>query len=411
MIKLQRLGAPILKFFLLLTVAASVFCASVAAQSEAVKYPALRAQMNQWDCDDPKAPGGTFCRVKQMPVAEQIGKRLEGDAGAWSAGDLLTLARRAKADSVEVIVGGAVYPMTPVGGTDFWAVVLKAPRLQSGIVSYRFIVAQGDAMKFEPPKSDFVWRGADAPAAPAQSKILQGRIIEETIQSVNLSETRGLTVYSPPMRKGEKPAVVIYVADGRNVNGLARYVDALIASRKLPPVLLVGVNSADRLRDPNPRVADVRAVEYLIGYGETAERFEKHERFFVEEVVRWAESKYNAPKTREKRGIFGVSNGGAFAIAMGAKHFDTFGHVFGFSNDSKDNLLAPGWSDKRIAPTYYLVAGSWEFRVRDLPAYAEILKQRGAKVAYAEPVAEHDSTMWNEQFVQALLIHFGKNRR
>lgn len=396
----------------MLVTAGNIFSFStVKAQSEAIKYPPLQAQMNQWDCDDSKRPSEIFCRVKQMPTADEVSKKLANETKAWNEGELLMLAYRLKSDSVQTIVGGTVFPMTPIAGTDFWAIVLKAPRLESGTVSYRFIVTKGNNIKIDPPKSHFVWRGANAPAPPAQSKTLRGKITEETIQSTNLSETRKLTVYSPPMRKGEKPAVVIYVADGQMVNDLAPYTDALIVSRKLSPVLLVGVHSADRLPDPDPRVGDLRAIEYLIGAGKTPERFEQHERFFVNEVVRWAESKYDAPKTRDKRGIFGVSNGGAFAIAMGTKHFDTFGYVFGFSNDSKPNLLMPEWSGRQTAPAYYLVAGLWELRVRGLPAYAEILRQHGAKVTYVEPVAEHDTTMWYEQFTEGLLIYFGEKRR
>jgi len=46
-----------------------------------------------------------------------------------------------------------------------------------------------------------------------------------------------------------------------------------------------------------------------------------------------------------------------------------------------------------------------------LPAYAESLRNHGAKVTYVETVAEHDTTMWDEQFARALLLHFGKNTR
>ena len=408
MTKFQKPGSSILMFFFLLIAAGSICSESVEAQPETVKYPPLRAEMNQWDCDDPAAPRETFCRVKQIPAADKITKHFaDGKEGAWSENDSLTLVYRTEADSVEAIVGGAVFPLVRIAGTDFWAITLKAPWLERGIVSYRFIVTQSDKMKVDPPVSRFVWRGANAPAPIPQSKNLQGRLTEETLQSTNLSETRKLTVYSPPMRRGEKPSVVIYVADGELVNELAPYVETLITSRQLPPVLLVGVHAADQLPNPDPRVGDLRAIEYLVGGGYTSERFEKHERFFVNEVVAWAESKYNAPKAREKRGIYGISNGGAFAIAMGAKHSDIFGHIFGFSNDSRSNLLMPEWSGKQSPPVYYLVNGLWEFRLRGLAAYAEVLRNHGARVTYVMPIAEHDRTMWDEQFAKALLLHFG----
>jgi enterochelin esterase-like enzyme len=43
-----------------------------------------------------------------------------------------------------------------------------------------------------------------------------------------------------------------------------------------------------------------------------------------------------------------------------------------------------------------------------LSPYAETLRKSGVQVAYAEPIAEHDVTMWKEQFTKALLLHFGK---
>lgn len=399
----------ILNIVFIFFITGSVFLKIVEAQTETIEYPKLRAQMRQWDCDDAKRPSETFCRVRQMPSVEKVSRQIAADVKVWNEGEMLTVVYQAQADAVEVVVGGANYPMASIGGTDFWAIVLQAPRLESGIVSYQFIITQGDQIKSDSNPSRFIWRGGRAPAAPAQAKPLQGKVTEETIQSVNLSEPRKLVVYSPPLqRKGKKPAFVVYAADGGNVHRLAPYVDHLIAAGKLPPVLLVGVNPGDRVRDPDPQVSDVRAIEYVRSYGKTPERYDKHERFFVEEVLRWAETKYNAPKKREKRGIFGYSSGSVFAITTGTKHYNTFGHVFGFSGSLPPDLFTPAWTDKKDAPVYYLVAGLWEHQVRArLPKNAETLKKYGAKVTYVEPIAEHDATMRDEQFAQALLLHFG----
>ena len=58
--------------------------------------------------------------------------------------------------------------------------------------------------------------------------------------------------------------------------------------------------------------ADRRAQEYLRGSIRSASR---HRQFFVEKVRAWAEAELGVTASREGRGIFGVSNGAAFAAA------------------------------------------------------------------------------------------------
>lgn len=101
--------------FLLISHAGNIFLVDAFAQSETVQYPPLQTAYGHGDCDNPQAPRQTFCRVKQLPDKDMVKRRLADGTGAWNAGEALTLVYQAKANSIEVIVGGATFPLTGIG--------------------------------------------------------------------------------------------------------------------------------------------------------------------------------------------------------------------------------------------------------------------------------------------------------
>lgn len=88
------------------------------------------------------------------------------------------------------------------------------------------------------------------------------------------------------------------MADGESLSLYAPFVDALIAQKKIAPVLLIGIHSGKRLPGTDPRKSDVRALEYLYDFGETNQKFEAHENFVLQELLPWAEAMFNAPNQR-----------------------------------------------------------------------------------------------------------------
>ena len=58
------------------------------------------------------------------------------------------------------------------------------------------------------------------------------------------------------------------------------------------------------------------------------ERFAAHEQFFVEDVRRWARSRFGVALPAERTAVFGVSAGGELALAIGLWHPDVYGAVF-----------------------------------------------------------------------------------
>ena len=84
-----------------------------------------------------------------------------------------------------------------------------------------------------------------------------------------------------------------------------------------------------------------------------AERFAAHERFFVEDVGRWARSRFGVALPAERTAVFGVSAGGELALALGLRHPDVYGAVFFGSPGAgyKPTGVMPSW-----IPRTYLVA-------------------------------------------------------
>ena len=82
--------------------------------------------------------------------------------------------------------------------------------------------------------------------------------------------------------------------------------------------MIVGVH---RLDDET-----LRLHEYSPGFD--PERFAAHERFFVEDVRRWARSRFGVALPAERTAVFGVSAGGELALAIGLRHPDVYGAVF-----------------------------------------------------------------------------------
>ncbi len=393
--------------FVFLYIFGGTLTGNVFGQSESAQFPALRKQ--QFDCDYIKAVN-SMCRVKRVPLIASLQSRLSKGETSWRDGSEVVFAFQSAGDTVTLNPAGDSWAMARLRGTDFWVLVLKVPEYERAVISYQFMVSKGEDIKIE-PQTPLVWRGFNAPPSPRKATVLQGRLTEEFIQSSNLSESRSLTVYAPPFRKGEQIAAAVYLADGRSVRLIAPYIDSLIVSRRLPPVLLVGVHYGKILPGNDPQVSDTRALEYLIGFGKTDARFEAHERFFINEVVPWAESKFDVPKTSDKRAVFGASNSGSFALAMGIKHPEIFGHVIAFSPTWSKNLSPPSWT-RENSPSHYLLVGTLESNsTRKLvKGWAETANKSGAIVNLREPVAGHDSVVWREWFGDALLTEFGKTK-
>jgi enterochelin esterase-like enzyme len=204
---------------------------------------------------------------------------------------------------------------------------------------------------------------------------VSGEFVTETFE---YDGGRQVTVYVPP----EPPEAVVFAGDGQ----LIAQWGGLLEAADVPPTMIVGVH---RLADET-----LRLHEYSPGFD--PERFAAHEKFFVEDVRRWAGSRFGAALPTERTAVFGVSASGELALALGLRHPDLYGAVFCASPGA--GYRPPGVMPRSL-PRAYLVAGTLEPSfLGNATRWATALRDAGADVVMSERVGSHGDAFWQEEF-------------
>jgi enterochelin esterase-like enzyme len=213
---------------------------------------------------------------------------------------------------------------------------------------------------------------------------ISGALITETFE---YDGGRQVTVYLPP----DPPEAVVFAGDGQLISQWGGVLEAA----SVPSTMIVGVHRlADetlRLHEYSPRFAP--------------ERFAAHERFFVEDVRRWAGQRFGVALPTERTAVFGVSVGGELALAMGLRHPDVYGAVFCASPGAG---YRPPAVMPRSLPRAYLVAGTLEpFFLKNATRWAAALRNAGADVVMSERVGSHGDAFWRQEFPLMVAWAFG----
>jgi len=230
--------------------------------------------------------------------------------------------------------------------------------------------------------------GARSPEAPPKSPRADPRAGTIVTETLDYDGGRKVTVYVPP----DPPEAVVFAGDGQGVSHLGRRLEAADA----PPTMIVGVHG--------PADETLRLHEYSPVFD--AERFAAHERFFVEDVGRWARARFAITLPAERTAVYGASAGGELALALGLRHPDVYGAVFSCSPGA--GYKPTGTMPARI-PRTYLVAGSLEpFFLENATRWAAALRDAGADVVLSERPASHGSALWQAEFPLMVAWAFGR---
>ena len=196
---------------------------------------------------------------------------------------------------------------------------------------------------------------------------LAGQLVTETLE---YDGGRQVTVYVPR----DRPQLIVFAGDGQRISKWGR----LLERPDVPATMIVGVHG---LTDET-----LRLQEYSPGFA--PERFAAHEKFFVEDIHRWTESRFGVVLSSARTAVFGVSAGGELALALGLRHPDVFGAIF---------CASPGGGFKPPAtmpsplPRTYLVAGAQEpFFLENATRWASALRNAGADVVMTERAGSHE---------------------
>lgn len=162
--------------------------------------------------------------------------------------------------------------------------------------------------------------GQHAPSAPAP---VHYRVVHvDSFPSLLLNERRVIDLYLPPGHDsaGTRRYSVLYLNDGQDGQalGLRLTLDSLTTSGRIPPIIVVALYANEqRLQDygtaraPNAQGLGARAGLY--------------ERFVLEEVLPWVNSRYRTRTGPEQTAVLGSSLGGLGAFDLAWRHPDVFG--------------------------------------------------------------------------------------
>lgn len=214
---------------------------------------------------------------------------------------------------------------------------------------------------------------------------IAGELVTEAFE---YGSGRKVTAYVPSGR----PEAVVFASDGQLISQWGECLEAA----DVPSTMIVG---AHRAADETLRLHEYSPVF-------DAERFSAHERFFVGDVHRWAQSRFGVALRSERTAVFGVSAGGELALAIGLRHPDLYGAIFCASPGA--GYRPPDVMPSSI-PRAYLVAGTLEpFFLENATRWATALRDAGADVVMTERVASHDAAMWREEFPLMVAWAFGR---
>ena len=214
---------------------------------------------------------------------------------------------------------------------------------------------------------------------------IEGELVTETFE---YDGGRQVTVYVPP----DPPEAVVFAGDGQLISSWGGFLE----TADVPSTMIVGVHG---LADET-----LRLHEYSPGFA--PEQFAAHEKLFVEDVRRWAWSRFAVELPAERTAVFGVSASGELALAIGLRHPDIYGAVFCASPGA--GYRPPDVMPSRIARTY-LVAGTLEPFFHDKASrWADALRDAGADVVMTERVGSHGDAFWREEFPLMVAWAFGR---
>ena len=222
---------------------------------------------------------------------------------------------------------------------------------------------------------------------PARADPIAGELVTE---SFDYDGGRQVTAYVPP----DPPQAVVFAGDGQLISQWGGYLEAADA----PPTMIVGAHRTDD-EDEMVRIAE---------YSPTIdhERFQAHERFFVDDARRWVRAEFGIALPVQRTAVCGVSASGELSLALGLRHPDIYGVVF---SASPGGGYRPPDLRSSALPRTYLVAGTLEpFFLENATRWAEALRAAGADVVMRAPVGDHGDPFWQAEFLQMVGWAFGR---
>lgn len=208
---------------------------------------------------------------------------------------------------------------------------------------------------------------------------------------------RRVTAYVP----AAAAEAVVFAGDGQLIASWGEVLEAA----DLPPTMIVGVH---RVEDETLRVREYSSGRSTAAFTFDPLRFAAHEKFFVEDVRRWASTRLAVRLPASRTAVFGVSAGAELALAMGLRHPDVYGVVFCASPGA--GYRPPVALPVRLPRTYFVAGTEEPFFRTNATRWADALRQAGADVVMTERAGSHGDALWKQEFPLMVAWAFGTRR-
>jgi enterochelin esterase-like enzyme len=240
-------------------------------------------------------------------------------------------------------------------------------------------------------------------AAPA-SDVARGRLTRHRFETGRLvaGRTRRVVLYVPA---DIPPAAcqLLVVLDGQDYlrrQRLHRVVDALVAARRISPLVIAFVDHGGDARFPEYACSDA-TVAFL------ADRVVP----FARSVLGLGDGQVRARDGRGRVGIVGPSLGGLMALYAGLRRPDVFGRVLSqsgtFELPSREMVTGDLVRHLPSRPvTVRLSAGTFEWLAGPVARMAELLRARGYDITHRPFVGGHNHRVWAEDALLGLEAMF-----
>ncbi|MGF7059948.1 alpha/beta hydrolase-fold protein [Brassicibacter mesophilus] len=237
--------------------------------------------------------------------------------------------------------------------------------------------------------------------------VTRGNVEEYRFESKNLEDKRRIRVYIPyGYHREEKPYGVMVLTDGDDYIYLLSAIETLnnlIASKKIPPIVAIFIDSKEETREKELECSDF--------FGET----------ITKELIPWVRQNYNISNNPEETIICGLSLGGLTATYLGLNYPEVFGNVLsqsgsywykseGSSTTKEDCWMSTKFKKINKLPLkFYLDVGVFEHKEM---IYANInlrdtLISKGYYVDFQWFNSSHDYLSWGETLAHGLISLIG----
>lgn len=332
-------------------------------------------------------------------TAANVETRLNGEDFRFDiVGDELTMLARSNDTRVDICCSLQLQ-MSRIGPGPFWAARRRMADIDKSMLA--LFVSKPERT----PEADIQrFRGANAPYDPRQvaTPALRGQVVEREMRSDALDETRRLSIYLPPGWSKDRTWPAIFLTD--NAAGVyAGLVEAMIADGKIAPVVLISAQSGRRGVvgvAPTQYGSDLRSAEY-IRYDAPDDRFDRHMKFFTQELAAYAAREFNVSTQRADRAVAGYSSGGVFALWAGLLHPEVYALAIPMSPGLA--TLTAGDLSTGVRARFRFAGGTYEPSFLETAKAAEAVLDGGGYDATGRYLAAgHDPDQWRVVMYEAL---------